>query len=87
MNEVYDRRPIPREWPRPDGLTLAEVDITSGYKATTLCPIDVRYMESFIPGTEPVEFCPLHVFDPFGGSTVGGAVTPGGAAAPAAAQR
>ena len=96
MKEVYDRRPIPREWSRPDGLTLAEIDITSGYKATTLCPTDVRYMESFIPGTEPIEFCPLHLFDPFGGSTVGGAAvtappgatpTPQGAAAPPAAPR
>ena len=85
MKEIYDRRPIPREWSRPDGLTLAEVDITSGYKATTLCPTDVRYMESFIPGTEPTEFCPLHLFDPFGGSTVGGAAAPGGTATPAAA--
>jgi penicillin-binding protein 1A len=85
MKEIYDRRPIPREWSRPDGLTLAEVDITSGYKATTLCPTDVRYMESFIPGTEPTEFCPLHLFDPFGGSTVGGATPPGATATPAAA--
>ena len=85
MKEVYDRRPTPREWSRPDGLTLAEIDITSGYKATTLCPTDVRYMESFIPGTEPTEFCPLHVFDPFGGSTVGGAGFPGATATPAAA--
>jgi penicillin-binding protein 1A len=85
MKEVYDRRPTPREWSRPDGLTLAEIDITSGYKATTLCPTDVRYMESFIPGTEPTEFCPLHVFDPFGGSTIGGTGAPGATATPAAA--
>ncbi len=71
MREIYERRLIPADWPRPDGLTVSEVDITSGYKATTLCPADVRYMESFIPGTEPSEFCPLHLFDPFGGSAAG----------------
>jgi penicillin-binding protein 1A len=79
MKEIYERRLVPREWPRPDGLTLAEVDNTTGYKATALCPTDVRYMESFIPGTEPTEFCPVHLFDPFGGGASGSTAAPAAA--------
>ncbi len=82
MREIYERRPVPGGWGRPDGLTVTEVDITTGYKATAMCPPEVHYMESFIPGTEPAEYCPIHVFDPFGGST--GGATPAPTVAPAA---
>lgn len=82
MKEIYDRRPAPGGWARPDGLTVAEVDITTGYKATAMCPADVHYIESFIPGTEPGEYCPVHVFDPFGGAVGSSGQTP---ATPAAA--
>src|SRR6185436_7350363 len=70
--EVYERRAIPAAWPRPDGLTALDIDKTTGYKATPFCPKDVHYIESFIPGTEPTAFCPVH--SPFGsmGGVMGG---------------
>src|SRR5919108_2401736 len=64
MREVYERRAIPGGWPRPSGLTALDIDKTTGYKATPFCPKDVHYIESFIPGTEPTQFCPIH--SPFG---------------------
>ncbi|MFL5401544.1 MAG: penicillin-binding protein 1A [Gemmatimonadales bacterium] len=72
MREVYERRSIPASWPRPTGLTALDVDKTTGYKATPFCPKDVHYIESFIPGTEPAAFCPVH--SPFGsmGGVMGG---------------
>ena len=74
MREVYERRAIPAAWPRPDGLTALDIDKTTGYKATPFCPKDVHYIESFIPGTEPTAFCPIH--SPFG--AVGGMTGPMG---------
>src|SRR5258705_8832601 len=87
MREVYEPRAIPAAWPRPDGLTAFDIDKTTGYKATPFCPKDVHYIESFIPGTEPTAFCPIH--SPFGavGSTgpMGGTGTaPDGAPLPTA---
>ena len=72
MREVYERRTPPAAWPRPDGLTALDIDKTTGYKATPFCPKDVHYIESFIPGTEPTAFCPIH--SPFGsvGGVMGG---------------
>ena len=66
--------PFPPAWPRPDGLTALDIDKTTGYKATPFCPKDVHYIESFIPGTEPTAFCPIH--SPFG--AVGGTGPMGG---------
>jgi penicillin-binding protein 1A len=72
MREVYERRSMPASWPRPAGLTALDIDKTTGYKATPFCPKDVHYIESFIPGTEPNAFCPIH--SPFGsvGGVMGG---------------
>jgi penicillin-binding protein 1A len=70
MREVYERRSIPTAWSRPPGLTALDVDKTTGYKATPFCPKDVHYIESFIPGTEPAAFCPVH--SPFGSGVMGG---------------
>jgi penicillin-binding protein 1A len=76
MREIYERRAIPSSWPRPSGLTALDIDKTTGYKATPFCPKDVHYIESFIPGTEPTGFCPIH--SPFGsvGGVMGGAGPP-----------
>jgi penicillin-binding protein 1A len=79
MKEIYDRRPVPAAWPRPDGLAALDIDRSTGYKATPFCPKDEHYIESFIPGTEPTQFCPVH--SPF---NVGGTgASPMGGAAPA----
>jgi penicillin-binding protein 1A len=60
MREVYDRRSTPAAWPRPAGLAALDIDRTTGYKATPFCPKDDHYIESFIAGTEPTQFCPVH---------------------------
>ena len=59
MNEIYARRPVPAPWPRPSELKAAEIDNTTGYLATAFCPAEVHEIESFIPGTEPTEYCPV----------------------------
>jgi penicillin-binding protein 1A len=64
MREVYERRPTPPAWTRPEGLTFVEIDRGTGYKFTPFCPKDSLYVESFLPGTEPKDFCPIH--SPFG---------------------
>jgi len=74
MREVYERRSLPAAWSRPPGLTALDVDKTTGYKATPFCPKDVHYIESFIPGTEPAAFCPVH--SPFGSIGVMGGESP-----------
>ncbi len=78
MQEVYDRRTVPQAWTRPSGLTFLEIDRTTGRKATPFCPRQVHVVESFLPGTEPVEFCPVHLPLKIGGSGVpsGGAIVP-----------
>jgi hypothetical protein len=41
--------------PPPDGLVFAELDRDTGLLAQPFTPPDRRYMEYFLPGTEPVE--------------------------------
>ncbi|MDQ3209207.1 MAG: PBP1A family penicillin-binding protein [Gemmatimonadota bacterium] len=81
MREVYERRSLPAAWSRPAGLSALDVDKTTGYKATPFCPKDVHYIESFIPGTEPTAFCPVH--SPFGSIGVMGGESPDPAQPPA----
>jgi penicillin-binding protein 1A len=61
MKAVYERRPTPAAWERPEGLITREIDATTGYLATEFCPRDQRYWEWFSPGTQPTEFCPVHL--------------------------
>ena len=42
----------------PDGITFADIDRDTGKRALPGCPR--IYNESFLAGTEPVEFCELH---------------------------
>jgi penicillin-binding protein 1A len=69
MRDVYDRRPPPADWERPDSLVFREVDQTNGHLATPFCPQGVRRWEYFYPGTEPTQYCPTH-------SVFGGGVSP-----------
>jgi penicillin-binding protein 1A len=73
MREVYDRRNPPAAWPRPAGLLVLDIDKTNGFKATPFCPGDVQYFESFVPGTEPTGFCPVHSPFSAGGNPMGAA--------------
>lgn len=64
MKGVYERRPPPEDWDRPEELVTREVDNVTGYLATEYCPRQVRYFEWYIPGTEPKEYCPYHTHAP-----------------------
>ncbi len=66
MNDVYERRPPPASWERPQNLVLLRIDHDTGYLATGWCPRESTSHEWFIPGTEPVEGCPIH--NPFVGA-------------------
>jgi penicillin-binding protein 1A len=48
--------PIPEPW-STEGLTQVEVDNRTGLLASAWCPSERRYVELFIPGTEPTEEC------------------------------
>ncbi len=49
--------PVPEPWPVPDGLTTTMVDRRTGKLASRWCDEEDRYLEYFIPGTEPTEYC------------------------------
>jgi penicillin-binding protein 1A len=48
--------PVPDPWPT-EGLLALEVDAQTGLLASRWCPADRRYLEFYIPGTEPSEQC------------------------------
>ena len=57
MNEVYQRRTAPPDWPRPSALLLREIDQRTGLLRGPACsPADV-IVEYFIRGTEPQREC------------------------------
>jgi len=60
MKDVYDRRPAPADWPRPDSLITREVDWSNGFLATPFCPDSLHHWDWFYPGTEPTKLCPVH---------------------------
>jgi penicillin-binding protein 1A len=49
--------PVPSPWTVPAGLKTALVDRTTGKLASRWCPAEDQYLEYFIPGTEPTDFC------------------------------
>jgi penicillin-binding protein 1B len=44
----------------PEGITFAEIDRDTGKLASPNCPR--TYNESFLSGSEPTEYCPLHTW-------------------------
>jgi penicillin-binding protein 1A len=64
MRDVYERRPAPADWVRPEDMVTREVDWSNGFLATPFCPLEVRRWEWFYPGTEPTQVCQVH--SPFG---------------------
>ncbi|NUR35176.1 MAG: PBP1A family penicillin-binding protein [Gemmatimonadaceae bacterium] len=78
MKEVYSRKPAPPDWPRPEGIIVREIDRTTAKLKNPFCPPEVVVTEFYIPGTEPIEECPVH--SPFTGvldsTGVGGGVQP-----------
>lgn len=49
--------PIPEPWPIPRGLRAVLVDRKTGKLASSWCAEEDQYLEYYIPGTEPTEFC------------------------------
>ena len=56
----YESRPIPPPWLPPFDLVQASIDTRSGMLATEACPPGEVRQEWFLPGTEPVDYCPIH---------------------------
>ena len=83
MKEMYQRRPEPPDWPRPETLVAREVDAATGMLAGPFCT-GGSYTEWFIPGTEPYQECgwgaPGDVYgtpaDTFGAPPPGGTPRP-----------
>lgn len=48
---------IPAHWGPHPGLNAVLVDRRTGQLASRWCPAEDQYMEYYIPGTEPTEFC------------------------------
>lgn len=48
---------IPEPWPMLPGLTTREVDSRSGKLWSRWCDEENRYVEIYVPGTEPTEVC------------------------------
>jgi membrane carboxypeptidase/penicillin-binding protein len=57
MNEAYQRRSAPSDWPRPEMIIARNIDETTGLLAGPGCPDSGIVSEYFIPGTEPVREC------------------------------
>ncbi len=74
MLEIYQRRSDPGDWSGVEaGQVAVEVDKTTGYRAGPFCPADVRETRYYVRGTEPKEYCPVHLpFRPGGGGGRGG---------------
>ena len=88
MTEVYQRKPAPPDWPRPEPIISREIDATTGLLQNPFCPREVVYREFYLPGTEPIRECDLHSpFSLIPGDSLGtlpppdptaGGVAPGG---------
>jgi len=57
MRETLKERAV-EDFPLPDNVAMARVDLVTGLLANPTCPRPV--VMAFVAGTEPTEFCPLH---------------------------
>jgi hypothetical protein len=77
MRDIYDRRTTPPDpWPRPDSLVIAEIDKSTVELAWPYCPRELHFVESYLPGTEPKEYCHVHALNPLGGGGLTGQPNP-----------
>jgi penicillin-binding protein 1A len=60
MNEVYKRRPSPKDWAMPAGIVTRTIDVTTNMLVGPYCPRNVIGNEFFIPGTDPILQCDKH---------------------------
>ena len=68
MTEVYRRKPQPPDWPRPDGVTVRDIDAATGRLPTTACMSNI-VTEYFVAGMEPHTTCldtPVQPYDSSG---------------------
>ena len=68
MTEVYRRKPQPPDWPRPDGVTVRDIDAATGRLPTSACMLNI-VTEYFVAGMEPQTTCidtPVQPFDSSG---------------------
>lgn len=49
--------PVPTPWPMLPGINAVTVDRTTGKLASNWCDEADQYLEYYLPGTEPTEFC------------------------------
>lgn len=63
----YRTRPVPPPWLAPFDLVSVTIDGASGMRATPSCPGAQVRDEWFIPGTEPLDHCPIHGDSGMGG--------------------
>jgi len=61
MNEVYRRKPAPPDWPMPADIVTRQIDVTTNMLATQFCPRADVGNEFYIPGTDPIEQCTVHM--------------------------
>ena len=73
MTEAYRRKPIPQDWPRPEGLVSRVIDKSTALLRNPFCPDSLVATEYYVPGTEPIRECDVH--SPF-------SIAPGDSAAP-----
>jgi penicillin-binding protein 1A len=57
MNEVYRRKPSSPDWPKPDAISMRQIDARTGLLYSPNCLDAEITTEYFIPGTEPVTEC------------------------------
>ena len=76
MNEVYRRRPAPRDWPMPADIVTRQIDVTTNMLATEYCPPSVVANEFYILGTDPIQPCDVHVAPALYPDTSGAAAYP-----------
>jgi penicillin-binding protein 1A len=60
MTEIYRRKPIPPDWPKPTSIVTREIDFSSGLLQTPYCPRNLVGSEFYISGTEPTRDCDKH---------------------------
>jgi len=60
MTNYYRTRPAPPTWAAPHDLVQLRIDRSTGFLATSECPVEHVVEEWFIAGTEPHEYCPIH---------------------------
>ena len=63
----YRTHPVPPPWLPPFDLLQVPIDAASGMRATDLCPPGEVRTEWFLPGTEPLHYCPIHSDSGVGG--------------------